>query len=117
MFRHYSAHIKQHQQGKSYHFDSNIGFKEVPDFLSKTIECYKSQPESKSFDGRKIFLKFNSNPYAIWFRPFRRDEAGGIRKEYLRIQTFYPIEEPLELEKINKLTNLETNCGFSFAII
>jgi hypothetical protein len=91
MFRHYAALIKEHQQGKSYHFDKNIGFKTIPDFLVTIIECYKLNENRLNFNNRNIFLKINDKLYAIWLRPFKISFPGNIHKEYLRVQTFYPI--------------------------
>ncbi len=114
MFRHFSSHIKQHQMQKSYHFDSNIGFKEIPYFLTDAIRSYTILPESSSFDQRRIYFSYNSNPYAIWFRPFKKDLKGGKREEYLRAQTFYPIENHQELSKLSDMVLLKGNSTFSF---
>ncbi|MEX0287952.1 MAG: hypothetical protein AB3N14_02485 [Flavobacteriaceae bacterium] len=113
MFRHFSSHIKKHQTDKSYHFDTNIGFKEIPNFLIDAIHAYGVIPESKAFDQRKIYFAYNSNPYAIWFRPFKKDLKGGQREEYLRAQTFYPIENPAERSKLSEMIPLESGI-FSF---
>ncbi|UOY07223.1 hypothetical protein L0P88_01415 [Muricauda sp. SCSIO 64092] len=56
MFRHFSSHIKQYQLKKSYHFDTNIGFKEIPTFLIDAIHSYKTLSESILFDQRKIYF-------------------------------------------------------------
>ncbi len=117
MFRHYASHIKQHQIGKSYHFDTNIGFKEVPNFLIDVLTCFKNEISLEHFNSRNIFFQFNEKPYALWFRPFRIDLPGGKRKNYLRVQTFYPIEDLEELKKLDSAIILDTNCNFKFFIL
>lgn len=114
MFRHYASHIKQHQMNKSYHFDQNIGFKEVPNFLYKTLESYKAL--ALPFDGRHIYFNFNGTSYAIWFRPFKKSLPGNVQKEYLRVQTFYPIENPMEISKLSKMVLSQRVKDFSFYV-
>lgn len=116
MFRHYSAHLKQHQENKTYHFDKNIGFKTIPDFLSRAIYCYAGQEESSNFSDRSLYFKYNGTIYAIWFRPFSKFLPGGLKKEFLRVQTFYPVERESELLNLEELEELETDCGFIFLL-
>jgi hypothetical protein len=114
MFRHYASHIKQHQMNKSYHFDQNIGFKEVPNFLLKALQHFKTL--ALPFDGRRIYFNFNGTPYAIWFRPFKKSLPGGIQKEYLRVQTFYPIESPTEHSKLSAMVLKPSDEDFAFYV-
>ena len=39
---------------------------------------------------------------------------GNIHKEYLRVQTFYPIELKSDLDKFADAIEIETDCGFIF---
>tara|TARA_Y100000815_G_scaffold176454_1_gene160692 strand:+ start:5502 stop:6476 length:975 start_codon:yes stop_codon:yes gene_type:complete len=112
MFRHYASHIKQHQMNKSYHFDQNIGFKEIPNFLLKALQYFKAF--ELPFNGKSIYFNFNGKPYAIWFRLIKKSLPGGIQKEYLRVQTFYPIENPTEKSKLSKMLLTPRNKDFSF---
>jgi hypothetical protein len=116
MFRHYAALIKEHQQGKSYHYDENIGFKTIPDFLVTIIKCYKLNAGHLNFNNRNIFLKLNGKFYAIWLRPFKISLPDNIHKEYLRVQTFYPIELKSDLDKFVNAIEIETDCGFTFVV-
>lgn len=116
MFRHFSEQIKEHQAGKSYHFDENIGFKEIPSFLQKAIRCFVNLPESKEFDFKNLNFIFNGSKYSIWFRPFAKYLKGSKKIDYHRVQTFYPIENQVDLEKIKNHLEVKTNCGFNFLI-
>ena len=116
MFRHFSEQIKEHQTDKSYHFDENIGFKSIPDFLLKAIECYKTISESNRFDKRSLIIIFNGKIYAIWFRPYTKYLKGNKRIDYFRVQTFYPIENRADLDKLNDYEQINTDCGFNYLI-
>ena len=116
MFRHFSKQIKEHQVDKSYHFDENIGFKSIPDFLLKAIECYKKTSESNTFNNRNLNIIFNRKTYAIWFRPFTKYLKANKRIDYYRVQTFYPIENQADLEKLNDYERINTDCGFNYLI-
>lgn len=116
MFRHFSEQIKEHQTDKSYHFDENIGFKAIPDFLVKAIECYKKTSESKHFNNRNLYFIFNEKIYAIWFRPYTKYLKGNKIIDYLRVQTFYPIENQTDLDKIHNYKEIITNCGFIYLV-
>src|SRR5690606_35189264 len=116
LFRHFSEKIKGHQAGKSYHFDENIGFKEIPNFLQKAFNCFKNQPESIKFNYVNLFVNFNGEIYAIWLRRITKYVKGKEKKNYYRVQTFYPVENEIELQKVKKHLKIETNCGFSYLI-
>lgn len=114
MFRHFAAHIKKHQIKKSYHFDENIGFKEVPDFLLNALHNFKTL--KLPLNKRHLYFSFNDTPYAIWFRPFKKSLPGNIQNEYLRVQTFYPIENTREYTKLSTMTLLYSNTPFAFYV-
>jgi hypothetical protein len=116
MFRHFSEQIKEHQADKSYHFDENVRFKSIPDFLLEAIECYKKIPESNTFNKRSLNFMFNGKIYAIWFRPFTKYLKGNKRIDYYRVQTFYPIENKADLDKLKDYKQINTNCGFNYLI-
>ncbi|AZJ36777.1 hypothetical protein [Tenacibaculum singaporense] len=116
MFRHYSEQIKEHQTEKSYHFDKNIGFKSIPDFLLKAIKCYQKTPESNTFNNKCLNIIFNDRIYAIWFRPYTKYLKGNKRINYYRVQTFYPVENKNDLDKLNSYKQINTDCGFSYLI-
>jgi len=116
MFRHFSQHIKQHQHGKSYHFDENIEFSTIPYFIQSVLECFKTISNSKQFKKHKLIILFNGKPYAIWLRPYTKYLKGNNVIKYLRVQTLYPIEERNDLSNLKTLAELKTNCGFSFLI-
>lgn len=114
LFRHYSQSIKQHQIDKSYHFDENINFKDIPSFILEILNCYSKSKSSSLFNKENIYFQFRGSFYALWFRKLKKSIKGGKKVEYLRIQTLYPVELKEELQKINKLNSENTNCNFLF---
>jgi len=116
MFRHFAESIKEHQSGKSYHFDENIGFKIIPEFLSKILDCYKNIPESKAFNNKNLFIKFNGQIYALWFKLFSKylKEQGQVK--YFRLQTFYPVKNQSDLDGLVNHKEVKTNCGFIYLL-
>lgn len=115
LFRHYSSKIKEHQN-KSYHFDENIGYKIIPSVLQDILECYESESISSEFNGYSLYLRINQKPYAIYFKSTTKYLKGNIKKEYKRVQTFFPIEEIGELSKITNLKIYRSKCEFEFLI-
>mgnify|MGYP001791911916 FL=1 len=116
MFRHFAEGIKEHQFTKSYHFDKNIGFKAIPNFLSDAINCFKSLPQSKSFNNRDLHFIFNDKIYLLWVRPFSKYNKGIIKVDYLRVQTFYPVDNQKDLLRIKDFSGFRTNCRFKYLL-
>ncbi len=116
LFRHFSRSVKLHQLEKSYHFDENIGFKSVPNFLQNILSCYSTQEISNHFDGENINVIFNNKPYAIYFKPVTKYLKGNIQKQYFRVQTFFPIESLVELNKIKSYQVHNSSCGVDFIL-
>lgn len=114
LFRHFAKSIKQHQIDKSYHFDQNIKFDNIPNFILELLKCYSTSNFSKSFNKQNIYFKFKGSYYAIWFRKLKKSLKGGVFIEFLRVQTLYPVENIEELEKIKKLKSEITNCDYKF---
>ncbi|MCD1117547.1 hypothetical protein [Chryseobacterium turcicum] len=114
LFRHFAKSIKQHQIDKSYHFDQNIKFDNIPNFILELLKCYSTSNFSKSFNKQNIYFKYKGSSYAIWFRKLKKNIKGGSTAEFLRVQTLYPVENSEELEKIQKLNSEITNCNFEF---
>ncbi len=114
LFRHYSQSIKQHQLDKSYHFDENIYFKNIPGFLLELLMCYSKSKSSILFNKQNLYFQLGGSYYAIWFKKLTKTLKGGTKVEYLRVQTLYPVKIMEELEKIKKLKPELTNCGFEF---
>lgn len=114
LFRHYSQSIKEHQLNKSYHFDENINFKKIPNFLLELLTCYTKSNNSVSFNKQNIYFQFNGKYYVVWLKKMTKTIKGGVKVDYLRVQTLYPVEHKEELEKIKKMKTKITNCGFYF---
>lgn len=100
LFRHYAQIIKEYQVGKSYHGEL-IDYKDLPKELMKFIGNYLSIA-ANSFDSQKIYFTLENQLYAIWFRSIKRDVHGGQTVEELRVQTFYPVDDPKELERVSE---------------
>jgi len=113
LFRHFGQSIKDHQEGKSYHVEG-LDYRNLPLELGKIISAY-SKISTGQFDGLKIFFNMHGKVYAIWFREVRTGINGrGVLSEF-RVQTFYPVEDPQELKKINfNYTNKVESDDFIF---
>lgn len=109
LFRHYSKNIKKHQLDKSYHFDHNIDFKNIPLVLNDILNCYKNEIDHTHFNEQNIYVKINDTIYAIWFRKIIKNNKGNVKLEYLRVQTFYPVEAQYEVEKIKGMRIQKTS--------
>ncbi|OIQ15794.1 MAG: hypothetical protein BM557_10850 [Flavobacterium sp. MedPE-SWcel] len=111
LYRHYSKAIKQHQN-KSYHFDSSIDYQNLPSQLYKVLQCYKSNITSLNDD--YIYFKLNNTNYALWFKKQTRYLKGGVKEDYLRLETFYPISFKSDYDRIASMKLLKTSCGYNF---
>ena len=109
LFRHYSKNIKKHQSDKSYHFDHNIDFKNIPLILNDILNCYKNEIDHSHFNEQNIYVKINDTIYAIWFKKIIKNIKGGTKLEFLRAQTFYPVEAQYEMEKIKNMSIQKTS--------
>lgn len=114
LFRHYAKKIKEHQNDKSYHLNEKIGFKSVPNYLFDILIKFKSIVESVNFNKKNVFFNYNNQYYAIWFRPFKQSKKGNVVIEYLRMQTFYPIEDKTELENLKSKKAIIVNNELTF---
>ena len=92
LFRHFAALIKEHQISKSYHYDENIDYRSIPDFLKGIVLQFSEVVPPTKFDKRSINFVFNKKTYTIWFRPFTVHRPGKIVESSLRLQSFYPVE-------------------------
>lgn len=99
MFRHFSGHIKEYQN-KTYHFDEYIGFKNIPTILLEILNLYKSNTINTNFNGVSLYLRINTKPYSIYFRKIFN---SNLNENVYRLQTFFPIGEIKELEKLSNL--------------
>jgi len=114
LFRHYSQIIKEHQQDKTYHFDENIDYKDIPNILKNIVECYKVTVPNSTFNGQKIYVLINNEIYAIWLRKITKHLKGNTQVEYFRVQTFYPVNDSKELSAISTFNVKKSQCGYDF---
>ena len=105
LFRHFAASIKDYQEGKSYHVDESIFYKDLPFFFERFVRCFGKNFPKSAFNGRSMNFVYNGRAYSIWFRSITI--ACTL---YLRLQSFYPIEarndrlriQSMKKSKINK---------------
>jgi hypothetical protein len=117
MFRHFAEGImSKNQFNKSYHFDEHVGFKSIPNFLFNLITCYSSLSISKQFNGQNIDFLINGKPYSIFLKPVKKSHKGNIQIKYLRVQTFFPVENAKDLKRIERYKIVKSDCGFDFLI-
>ena len=116
MFRHYSERIKEHQVDKSYHFDENIGFKIIPNFIFELLNCYKSEIINQHFNNTNLYFVINNTTYGIYLKAVVKHLKGNIKIKYFRFQTFYPIEDLNDLKRLKSYKLYKSKCGFDFLI-
>lgn len=105
LFRHYSKTIKEHQVDKTYHFDTNIDYKEIPNVLYEILTQYKKN--GFEFDGKCIDFILRNQIYSMWFRPFTRHSKGNVKETFLRLQTFYPVEKEPDIGRAAAKTEFD----------
>lgn len=115
LFRHFAATIKDYQVGKTYHFDQEVRFMDLPSFFGKIITSFSKNCCRGEFNGRSIYLIFNKRKYIIWFRSITL-HRGGQSRTYLRLQTFYPTEVTSDLRRMRKLKRVKINSKLSFLV-
>jgi len=116
LFRHYSASIKQHQPDKSYHYDENIDYKNLPDFLKDVIDKFKVNFTEEDFDRNRIYFDFGKTTYAIWFRVINISKPGNVNEIFLRLQTFYPVKKESESATIKEFKKVKIEPSIAFLI-
>jgi hypothetical protein len=115
-FGHFAAHIKVHQQDKSYFSDERIDFKNFPQIIFEIISIYFDSFGDASFNGRSIFFRLRGTIYAIWLRPMQRSLRGSIVEDVLRLQTFYPATQARDLGIVGSLSERVISSELSFFI-
>ncbi|OOQ59118.1 hypothetical protein [Mucilaginibacter pedocola] len=116
LFAHFAADVKFNRPGKTYHRNGVIDFKNIPkEILSILIE-YQQTVDCTYFNKQVIFFNLKSVDYAIWFRSMTKSLKGGITQDYLRVQTFYPVELLSDREKIKNMDKITVNDNLSFYV-
>jgi hypothetical protein len=94
LFRHFAPRATRYQNDASYFTDQTIKPENLPNHII-------------------YFL----TEYAIWFKDAER-HVGGAARPILRLQTFYPVTQPRELEYVANLTEQLTanGLGLFFAV-
>lgn len=96
--RHYSQITKQFDSRKSFHSED---FK--PRFLGNELQDIFNRIEhhlSNEFDPSKIVFDFNNQTYEIWTSIEVKGVKGKGMVKYRRLNTFYPVTDKTELDKI-----------------
>lgn len=116
LFRHFAERVTNYQIDKSYHFDQlNICHEWLPDQIKEHIKSYFSHVSPYEFNERFISMKLNGEYYDIWFRKMSKSIKGGT-KNFLRVQSFYPVKLEKDLMRIFKLKESKVNENLSFFI-
>ncbi len=116
LFGHFAADIKFNRSGKSYHKDGNVDFRNIPKEVLSILQAYEQHIACQYFNKQAIFFNLNGTDYAIWFRPMKRSVKGGPPQDYLRVQTYYPVEMPDDQNKINAMSKIKISEALSFYI-
>lgn len=116
LFGHFAAGIKFQRPGKSYHSNDTIDFRRIPKNIISILTEYSDQGLCHHFNKQNIFFNLKQKNYAIWFRSMTRSVKGKGQENYLRVQTFYPIELAEDISKLQKLELLKVNNDLSFYV-
>jgi hypothetical protein len=97
--RHYAESVKQYDSGKSFHSDQNLKFFEDPEQLKVIIEKLATNSQTESCGIEYLPFKLNGIFYLVHAGQHEK-HIKGSKIMYNRLETFYPVEDPIELKKI-----------------
>lgn len=97
--RHYAGAAKQFDTGKSFHFDRGLKWYEIPYELKRIIEKIGTIPQTQLVEINFIPFKYQGITYAIWTEKKKKHVKGKVIN-YIRLETFYPIEEQRDFDRI-----------------
>ena len=97
--RHYAKAALHYDSGKSFHSDPNLKFFENPEDLKNVLEQIGSNDKTKTCSLAYIPFKLNNIIYLVHVEN-QVKHIKGSKIPYLRLQTFYPVEDSIELQKI-----------------
>lgn len=110
LFRHFAPSATRYQNDASYFTDQTIIPEDLPNHLIHFLTEYFTYVPCSQFNKRRTYIRYNGKVYAIWFKDTERHVAGS-RQPILRLQTFYPVTLPRELEFVARLSELTTPGG------
>jgi len=116
LFGHFAEQVKFGRPGKSYHRNTNVDFRNIPQEILSILSLYIGNIDCNKFNKQYLFFNKDGIDCAIWFRPLNRFLKGGIMQSYLRAQTFYPIELKKDIDKVKNMDILKINNSLSFYI-
>jgi hypothetical protein len=116
LFAHFAADVKFNRPGKSYHKNGSVDFRNIPKEILSILNQYGQQVDCKYFNKQVVFFNLNGVDYAIWFRLMTKSLKGGLKQDYLRVQTYYPIELADESDKIKKMDKIKANENLTFYV-
>lgn len=108
--RHYAGMIKQYDTMKSFHTDESIPLFENPNVLKNLLEQIGTRPDFIGESIKFIPFRYNGKLYAV-HTEVKKKHQKGTELVYNRLQTFYPIEDQNEIDRVNndfvevKITN------------
>ncbi|TFF40642.1 hypothetical protein [Mucilaginibacter psychrotolerans] len=114
LFGHFAESVKFNRPGKTYHRNTAVDFRNIPKEVFFILETYSKSIDCQYFNKQFIFLNLKGIDYAIWFRSLNKSLKGGGVQNYLRVQTYYPVELLDDRSKINTLILTKVNDELGF---
>ncbi|HWB64167.1 MAG TPA: hypothetical protein VG603_11690 [Chitinophagales bacterium] len=99
LFRHYSALTKKYNTGKSFH-NTDFHYRKLPEQLRSMLKKIEDSGLYKNDSVAKISINYNGVPYCIRTGDVLQRQVAGQTMPFVRIQTFYPVED---LDELNTL--------------
>jgi len=97
--RHLAGVVKQFNTNKSFHMDREIKWFELPYDLKSIIESLGTHPDTDISNLKFLPFKFNGILYTMWTEQKTKHQAGEVIP-IIRLQSCYPVEDSVELKKI-----------------
>lgn len=97
---HYAGIVKQFDTGKSFHLDKSIKHLELPNHLKEILELIGMSNKLPLDQLEHIPIRYNGEIYSIWTKQVKMHLKGGGQTEFTRLQTFYPVTEKKDLDKL-----------------
>ena len=98
---HYAGVVKQFDTGKSFHLDKSIKHLELPNHLKEILDLIGVSGKLPNHQIEHIPIRYNGEIYSIWTKKVKAHKKGVGQTEFMRLQTFYPVTEQQDLNKIS----------------
>jgi hypothetical protein len=111
--RHFSKITKQYPTKKSFHNDDFMP-EFLPQNLKRIFEAFEESNLLNAFRQGNIQFRYKKRDYSIWISEKRKTIKGMGTIKYLRVDTFYPIEDNHLQQKLKtdlKLIQINPDLG------